>query len=125
MLLFLFGTVAVVVATYFTFKTANENGRSGVLWALISLSVGLGLQLVAPVIVAFALALVFIISGTSQNELAEKIDGLATVGYYVCWILSFVSLFLVIKHVSKLPESDDGTPAEFEPPPPPTFGNSI
>ena len=118
MLLFLFGAVAVIVATYFTYKTANEYGRSGVL------SVGFGLQLIAPFVFALILAIVFMISGTARNELAEKVDGLATAGYYLFWALSFIGLFLIIKYVSRIPD-DDGDPASgVEPPPPPRFGNA-
>jgi len=93
MLFFLIGTVATIVATYFTFKTANENGRRGVLWALVSLAVGFGLQLIGPFFLAMVIAVVYLIAGTTRDQLAQEIDGLATIGYFVCWLLNFDGLF--------------------------------
>ena len=121
MLLTLFGAVATFVAAYFTFKTANENGRKGWLWTLISLFVGFGLQIFAPFVLAVVLAIFFIITGTPQHEVPSRIDSLATVLFYTCWALSFVGLFLVIKFVAKIPEYDERELEMLQPPPPPNF----
>src|SRR5262245_52340419 len=122
MLLYLFGAAATLVATYFIFRTANENGRSGVLWALVGLAAGFGFQIVMPVIVAIVLGIGFILSGTPQSQIAEKLDCPSTLAFYVCWVLSFVMLFLVLKFVANQREFDSLSDVNSgEVPPPPTF----
>ena len=124
MLFFLLGTVATVVAAYFTFKTAKENGRNGVVWGLISLLVGFGLQIVGPFVLGVLLVVIMLFTGTPQSQIQSKIDGPANILFYVFWLLGFVGLFLVIKFVSRLPETDDADLSEIVPPPP-TFGKGL
>jgi MFS family permease len=124
MLFFLLGTVATFVAAYFTFRTANENGRSGIVWGFISLLVGFGLQIVAPFVLGVLLVVIMLFTGTPQSQIQSKIDGPANIIFYVFWLLGFVGLFLVIKFVSRLPETDESDIREIVPPPP-TFNNDL
>jgi hypothetical protein len=118
MLLYLFGAAATIVATIFIFRTARENGRSGALWALIALTVGFGSQIVLPIVGGIIIAILYLATGTSPPDLAEKTEAAATMLFYIFWLLSFVFLFLVLRYVADAPEP----PVESnEVPPPPTF----
>jgi MFS family permease len=119
MLLYLFGAAATIVATIFISKTARENGRSGLLWALVALAVGFGSQIVLPIIGTIVIAIVYLATGTSQLELPDKIEAPAQMAFYVLWLLSFVFLFLVLKFVANHPA--DAMESGDAPPPPPNF----
>jgi MFS family permease len=120
MLFYLFGAAITIVATVFISKTARENRRSGILWALISLTVGFGCQIVLPIVGAIIIAAIYLATGTSQMELPNKIGGAAELLFYLLWVLSFVLLFLVLKFVAN--PTAASLAANEMPPPPPEFG---
>lgn len=107
--------ISVFVAAYFAYKTANDTGRSGPLWALATLGVGLGLQIVVPTLMGVVLAVIYMALGTPVDQLQDAITGPASVIGLVALVLSFVGIWLILKHVSKLPEE---TASESVPPPP-------
>ena len=109
--------IAIFIAAYFAYKTANDNGRSGALWALATIGVGLACQLVFPIVTGLLLAVIYLARGVPQDKLAETINGPATIIGFVSWFLSFVGIWVVLRHISKLPKDEAGS----EPPPPPTF----
>ena len=112
--------IAVFVAAYFAYKTATDNGRSGPLWALATIGVGFGFQIVIPILIGIILGIVYVMTGTPVDQLQEKITGPATIVGFVMLFLSFVGIWLILKHVAKLPED---APVERVPPPP-TFGQN-
>jgi hypothetical protein len=120
MLFYLFGAAITIVATVFISKTARENRRSGILWALIGLTVGFGCQIVLPIVGAIIIALIYLAAGTSQMELPNKIGGAAEILFYLLWALSFVFLFLVLKFVAN-PTAGSLETNELPPPPPTDF----
>jgi MFS family permease len=122
MLLYLFGAAAIIVATIFISKTARENGRSGLFWALVTLAVGFGSQIVLPVIGTVVVAVVYLALGTSQRDLSDKIEAPAEMVFYVLWLLSFVFLFLVLRFVANNPVDAIGS---NNVPPPPNFDSTI
>ena len=69
--------IAVFVAAYYVAKTAKDTGRNVVLWALLTLGVGLGFQLVIPVVVTLIVAIVLLATGTPQNLEPYKCEGWA------------------------------------------------
>ena len=109
--------IVVIVAAVFAYRTANDNGRSGPLWALAALGAGFGLQIVIPMIIGIILALIYLAKGVPVEELAERVSGPSTAVAFVMWFLSFVGLWLILRYISK--------PIEEKPmeviPPPPTF----
>ena len=124
MLLYLFGAAAVIVATIFISRTARENGRSGLVWALMALAVGFGCQIVRPIVGGIVIAIIYLLTGTPQLRLAKEIDGPATILFYASWLLSFVFLFLVLRFVANHPiERSDIGVDPVAVPPPPTFND--
>lgn len=107
----------VIVATYYVFKTARDNGRSGAGWAVLAAAVGLGVQWFLPIILAIILAVVYVATGTRPDELAQTLETPATVISFACLILSVVGLLLILKLVSRVPDE----PEALAVPPPPTF----
>ena len=116
MILSLLAFIVVVVATFFVFKTAGDMNRNRFLWSAINLAVGLGFQFVIPLIVLVLLVVVMRVSGTARDKLEEGISGPAFFIYLAGILLSFIGMFLVLRHVAKLPEDD---PVVIAPPPPP------
>lgn len=119
MILQLLGLVAVVVFTYFVFKTAREYGRAAGLWALLTLGIGVGLQWIVPVIIIIAMSLVLLATGTRPDEIEDAIGWWSFGITFICLALSLVAMFLILRQVAKLP--DDAADSDIRVPPPPTF----
>ena len=109
--------ITVFIAAFFAYKTAVGNGRNGPLWTLATLGVGLGLQVVIPVVLGVILAVVYLAGGTSPEKLQEEIAGPAGVIGLVSLFVGFIAIWLILRHVSKLPQDELRIDS---PPPPPT-----
>jgi uncharacterized membrane protein len=116
-MLTIIGLIAVIIATYFTYKTANDNGRSGPLWALATFGVGFGLQFIVPILIGIVMGVILISSGMSAEDIGENINGIAAILGIVLLFLSFIGIWLIMRHVAKLPEDVQVGSV----PPPPTF----
>jgi len=116
-MLSIIGIVVIIVATIQVYKTANSTGRNAVLWAILTLCVGFGIQWVIPLLVGIVLGLIWVASGTDPTELQSKITGPALIIGIGCLVASFVALWIIMKTVSRVPEQ----PVVTRPPPPPNF----
>lgn len=116
-MLSILGLVVVVVATYFSYKTARDNGRNGFIWGLITFCVGFGMQIVVPLLIGIVLGIVWVATGTPTNELQSKIQGPALVIGIVTLVLSLVGMGLVLRYVSSITDDSDS----HLPPPPAKF----
>jgi len=129
MIFTILGLVAVIVATYLTYKTARDNGRNGVLWAILTVAVGLGAQWILPFVATMILVVYYAMSPpTSQNTYAgnrqmEELESFALIFGILGLIISFIGLWLIMRFVSRIPE--DGPGSSAPPPPPPSFGGAI
>ncbi len=115
-MLSILGFIAVFIAAYFVYKTAKDTGRNAVGWALLTLAVGFGVQIILPLFIGIILGVAMMTSGSSVTEIQESIAPAAMIIGIVCLILSFVGIWFIMRHISKLPEDES-----FAPPPPPTF----
>lgn len=121
MILQIFGLIAVFVVTKFVFKTARDNGRNAGRWALLNFGVGIGTQFILPIIIGMILGVYLILTGVEPDSLAEVVGDWALSVTIVCFAISFVSMFLILRQVAQVPEE----PADVNiPPPPPTFNGS-
>lgn len=109
--------IGVLFAAYFIYKTAKDTGRNAVGWALLTLAVGIGIQIVLPILIGIIITFVMMLLGNSIAEVQEFVQIVAVIISIICLILSFVGIGLIIRHISKIPE--DGS--FVSPPPPPAF----
>lgn len=110
------GIIFVIVAPIFIYRSAKQNGHKPVFWTLIALAVGIGFQIIVPMIVGIILAVVLVGMGHSPNSIEPTIQGYSLIIGLPCLILSFVGVFLVMRRVNKAKKSDAGLP-----PAPPEF----
>ena len=96
--------VAIIIAAYYAYKTARDNGRNGIVWALITFAIGFGLQFVLPVLIGIVLALIWMASGDTQAQMQSKIQGPAQLIGIVAIILSFVGMGFILRFVSTVPD---------------------
>jgi MFS superfamily sulfate permease-like transporter len=119
-MLSIIGLVIVIVATYYTYKTAKDYGRNAVLWAIATFCVGFGVQFVVPIVIGFVLAIIWVIQGsTDPLEMQARLVGPAAVIGLICLVASLVGMWMILKKVSQVPDEPVGT----TPPPPPTDFN--
>ena len=116
------GLVAIVVFTIQVFKAARSTERNAGLWALFCAIVGIGFQLVLPLLAGIVMGVYYVLSGMPAEYIQAEIQGPAQIIGIVGLILSIVGMVLIAKHVSKVKAEDLAVQA---PPPPPTFSQSI
>ncbi len=109
MLIFLFGFVLLIVFTVFAYKTANEYGRNGISWALITFFTGIGIQIILPGFIVFIIAVLATVGGSSTQQIEESIPFVTIT--IVCIFLSLGVSFLILRYLSKVPEDFDLPPA--------------
>lgn len=109
MLINLFGLILLIVFTVFAYKTANENGRNGIGWALITFFAGIGIQIILPGFILFIIAVIATVGGSSTQEIQENIP-IVTITI-VCIFLSLGVSFLILRYLAKVPEDFDLPPA--------------
>ncbi len=118
-MLSILGFVVIIVATIQAYKAARDTGRNAVLWAIITFFVGVGIQIVLPIIAVVIIGIIYLATGTPESQLQEAVSGLSMVIGLVCLVLSFVGVWLILKLVSKIPEEK----SFVAPPAPPTNFN--
>jgi hypothetical protein len=117
-MLSIFGLVVIIVATYFVYKTAKEYGRNALLWAVATVSLGIGLQWILPMVMGVVMVFIWAAQGiTDPAELQERLLGPAFVITIVGLFVSFIAMWVMLKLVSRLPEQSEAV----VPPPPPEF----
>ncbi len=116
-MLSILGLVAVFIATYYVYKTAKDTERNAVGWAVLTFAVGFGFQMVFPVIIGLILTIALTISGSSLTEIQAPVQTTTIIISIVGLVLSIVGIWLIMRHVLKIPESETFT----SPPLPPNF----
>lgn len=116
-MLTLLGFIAVFIATYYIYKTAKDTNRRAIGWALLTLAVGFGLQIIFPAIILIIIAIAMSVSGkplTNIDQLPWSLDMIISLTGLAA---SFIGIWLIIRRVSLIPED------EFfvAPPSPPNF----
>ena len=109
----------IVVFTYFVFKTAKEYGRVAGLWTFLTLGIGIGLQWIVPIIIMIVITILLLATGTRPEQVEDAIGWWSFAISFICFGLSLVGMFLVLRQVAKLP--DDIADSDIRVPPPPTF----
>ncbi len=120
-MLSILGIVIIIVTTYLAYKTARDTGRNPVVWALLTFAVGFGIQIVIPFTMGIVIAVIWISSGTSVEQVQQSIQSWEITITIVCLILSFVGAALILRHISKIPQEN----SFVAPPPPPDFGGNV
>lgn len=117
-MLSIIGLIILVVASIQAYKAAKGYRRNGVAWALITFGVGVGIQLIIPLIFGIIYGIVLAAGGmTSPQQMQEAIMIPAVIVSIVCIVLSVVAVFLILRYLSRVPENRPFTP----PPPPENF----
>ena len=108
MLINLFGLILLIVFTIFAYKTANEYGRNGIGWALITFFAGIGIQIILPVFIVIVISIIMTVRGYSLPEIEYVLP--ATTVTIICILLSFAAGFLILRHLAKLPDENFDLP---------------
>lgn len=116
-MLSILGLIAVFIAAYFIYKSARDTGRNAVGWSLLTIAIGIGLQIILPGIIIFAIAAVKAISGKPIRDVDDLPFGTTIIVSILGWAASLVGIWLIMRRVSAI--SDDET--FIAPPSPPTF----
>ena len=108
-MLSILGIVAIVVFSIQVYKTANGMERNGGLWAALTAVIGVGLQLVVPIFFGIVIGIYYVATGGDPENIDSSVVGWATVIGVVCFFLSIAGMWLVMKYVSKVPDTPIGS----------------
>lgn len=112
------GLAVIVIASVMAFKTARDYGRSTGLWVGFVLIVGLGFQVVVPVLIYIVVGTIMVVRGNNGIEIQNMFDGWLVVLNVACVFLSVVGMMSILKYLSKAPEEE---PFTAPPKPPASF----
>ena len=110
------GFVAIVVFTFFSYKTAVEYRRSK-LWALAVFLTGFFIQFFVPILTGVLIAVIMLLAGSSPEQITD-LFGISIVVDLVCLVLSVIAMFLILRHIARFHDTDGDI---SEPPPPDEF----
>ena len=116
-MLSIIGLITVFIAAYFIYRTAGDTNRNALGWALLTLAVGFGLQIVLPLVIVIVIAATMMIAGKplkSMDDLPWSTDIIITL---VGLAASFVGILLIMRRVSIFWDEE----TSLAPPAPPTF----
>lgn len=101
------GIAAIIVCVVLAFKTARDYGRNPFLWAVITFSVGFGIQYVLTFVVGLVLGVVWMLGGSTQEQIQMAIQGPAFFITIGATILSVIAMIVVLKYLSRVREGVD------------------
>jgi hypothetical protein len=116
-MLSILGIVIIIVATFQVYKTAKGTERNAAVWALVTFVVGFGIQIVVPFFIGLILAVVWIASGSTEQEVQATLQTPAIIIGLAGLLLSIVAIALIMRQVAKIPEEKSSS----SPPSPPKF----
>jgi hypothetical protein len=119
-MLAILGIVALIVFPIQVYRTAKGTGRNAALWTVLTVVVGVGFQFVLPFFVGLIMAIAMIAGGTPPEQVAVDSQGLYLMIGIVSLALSLGGMYLIARHVGKVPD-DPPSVAGPQPPAPPTF----
>ena len=117
-MLSILGLIAVFIAAYFVYKSARDTGRNAAGWSLLTVAVGIGMQIVLPVFIFFVIAAVMAISGKPLRHIDDLPFGTTLIVSILGLAASIVGIWLIMRRVSTIPDDE----SFVSPPAPPTFG---
>ena len=113
------GLVFIIVAPFFVYRNAKQNGHHPVFWTLLALGVGIGLQIVLPLVVGIVIGVVLVSQGQSEAEIQQALQTPATIMGVVTLVLSVGGILLIMRRVNTVRDIPVSQPPP--PPPPPQF----
>ncbi len=116
-MLSILGLFGVIFATYYVYKTARDTKRNAVGWALATFAVGFGFQIVLPLLIGVVIGIVMSLQGSSPAQIQEFVQVAAVIITLICLALSFAGIYLIMRRVSTLPDTE----SFVAPPAPPDF----
>lgn len=108
------GIILIIVLVWQVYKAANENGRNGMLWAVIAFVGSIFLQIAIGLLFGVAIGFGIEFWGWDENLLTT----LAWPVSILTIIVNALLIWALIKYLSRIPDNEMHIP----PPPPPTFG---
>lgn len=117
-MLSILGLIAVFIAAYFVYTSARDTGRNAVGWSLLTVAVGIGVQIILPMVIVFIIAAIMMISGKPLRDVDELPFGTTIIVSIFGWAASIFGIWLILRRVSLIPDEETFA----APPAPPTFG---
>lgn len=112
------GLIYVIVAPFFVYRNAKQNGHNAIFWTLLAVAVGVGLQLIIPLLIGIVLGVVWVIQGYSAEEIQQSMQTPSLIFGVIALVLSVVGVQLIMRRVNTVRDIE---PAYPQPPQPPNF----
>lgn len=112
------GLIFVIVAPIFVYRNARQNGHNAVLWTLLAICIGVGFQVIIPLLIGFALGVIWVNQGYTAAEIQASLETPSIILGVTSLILSIGGILLIMRHVNTIRDIKEDYPT---PPAPPNF----
>lgn len=113
--------IFVFIAGYFAYKSAKESGRNPVLWCVITILVGFGLQIIFPFLIGVVMMLVLVYTGNPIQDAQLEIMRWAFAITIFTLLSSVVGVMMTLKYAASMPKEVEANNQPLPPPPPNNF----
>lgn len=107
------GTIFIIIAVFFVYRTAKQNGYRPGLWAVAAIAIFFGIQVL--VAVGFGIAVLIAAGEDGFDALFARFSSVVGIASSIA---GAAGVMLVLRHVNQIPDEHFVDP----PPPPSTFG---
>ncbi len=116
-MLSILGLIAVFIAAYFIYSSARDTERNAFGWSLLTVAVGIGMQIILPGIIFVVIAAIMAILGKPIRDVDDLPFGTTMIVSILGLAASIVGIWLIMRRVSTIPDEENFA----APPSPPTF----
>ncbi|MGI8555638.1 MAG: hypothetical protein ACR2LT_04700 [Pyrinomonadaceae bacterium] len=107
----------MIVAPFFIYRNAKQNGHNPILWAALAFGAGIGLQIILPLLIGIAWGMVMALKGNPPAVIQQSLQGYLTIIGVISLVLSVGGILLIMRHVNSIQDTEE-LPL---PPAPPNF----
>jgi uncharacterized oligopeptide transporter (OPT) family protein len=112
------GFIFVIVAPLFVYRSARQNGHNTIFWTLLAFGVGIGLQIIMPLLIGIVLSVIWMSQGRSAAEIEQSLQTPAMIIGLISLALSVGGILLIMRRVNNVRDTDE---SYLPPPSPPNF----
>ncbi|MGI9034528.1 MAG: hypothetical protein ACR2GD_00685 [Pyrinomonadaceae bacterium] len=111
------GLVVIIVAPFFIYRNAKQNGHNPILWAALAFGAGIGLQIILPLLIGIVWGIVMALKGKPPAVIQQSIQGYAAIIGVISLALSVGGVLLIMRRVNSIRDTEEVN----LPPAPPNF----
>ena len=96
------GLIVLVIAPFYIYRSARENGHNPWLWTLLAIGAGVGLQIILPFLIGMLLVALMTGAGRLPSDMDESMRNYSFFIGMLSLALSLTAFLLISQYVSQV-----------------------